>query len=104
MVVYDHNSSDRSWLSGHIKELVEKEEDHDGEPVTTTVWERDEAQCRYKGTITEEEIKNRFDVWFSFANTKIIVEEMKDNPPTLEERVDALENGLADLTEVLCNG
>jgi hypothetical protein len=48
--------------------------------------------------------KNRFDVWFSFANTKIIVEEMKDNPPTLEERVDALESGLADLAEVLCNG
>nr|DAH50116.1 MAG TPA: Intermediate conductance calcium-activated potassium channel-helix bundle, copper, MEMBRANE PROTEIN [Caudoviricetes sp.] len=85
-------------------ELVEKEEEHDGEPVTTTVWECDEVQCRYKGTVTEEEIKNRFDVWFSRANTKMIVEEMKDSSPTLEERIDALESGLADLAEVLCNG
>ena len=85
-------------------ELVEKEEDHDGETVKTIVWECDEVQCRYKGTVTEEEIKNRFDVWFSLANTKMIVKEMNDGSPTLEERVDALESGLADLAEVLCNG
>lgn len=86
-------------------ELVEKEEDHDGESVTTTAWECDEVQCRYKGTVTEEEIKNRFDVWFSLANTKEIIEETKNNSSfTLEERVDALESGLADLAEVLCNG
>lgn len=86
-------------------ELVEKEEEHDGEPVTTTAWECDEVQCRYKGTVTEEEIKNRFDVWFSLANTKEIIEETKNNSSfTLEERVDALESGLADLAEVLCNG
>ena len=86
-------------------ELVEKEEDHDGESVATTAWECDEVQCRYKGTVTEEEIKNRFDAWFSLANTKEIIEETKNNSSfTLEERVDALESGLADLAEVLCNG
>ena len=85
-------------------ELVEKEEDHDGEPVTTTVWECDEAQCRYKGSVTEDEIKNRFDVWFSLANEKERIGEMKDDSShSLEERVDALESGLADLAEVLCN-
>lgn len=86
-------------------ELVKKEEDHDGESVTTTAWECDEVQCRYKGNVTEEEIKNRFDAWFSLANTKEIIEETKNNSSfTLEERVDALESGLADLAEVLCNG
>ena len=86
-------------------ELVEKEEDHDGEPVTTTAWECDEVQCRSKGTVTEEEIKNRFDFWFLLAETKTVIEEMKDDSsPTLEERIDALESGLADLAEVLCNG
>lgn len=86
-------------------ELVEKEEDHDGEPVKTIVWECNEVQCRYKGTVTEEKIKNRFDFWFLLAERKTVIEEMKDDSsPTLEERIDALESGLADLAEVLCNG
>ena len=86
-------------------ELVEKEEDHYGEPVKTIVWECNEVQCRYKGTVTEEEIKNRFDFWFLLAETQTVIEEMKDDSsPTLEERIDALESGLADLAEVLCNG
>lgn len=81
-------------------ELVEKEEIHDGETTAISVWECSEVQCRYAGTVSKENIESSLDYWFAVAEGKTQV----DQKPTVAERLDALESGLAELAEVMCNG
>lgn len=45
-------------------ELVDKEDVQDGEKNKYKVWECDEIQFRYKGTVSQEEIESDFDYWF----------------------------------------
>ncbi len=45
-------------------ELVEKEEIQDGKKTKYKVWECEETQFHYKGTVTQEEIESDFDYWF----------------------------------------
>ena len=45
-------------------ELVDKEEIQDGKKNKYKVWECEEIQFHYKGTVTQEEIENNFDYWF----------------------------------------
>lgn len=86
-------------LRKNIK-LVEKEEAHDGETITTSVWECEEVQYRYKGKVSKESVESQFDYWFAVAEGKTQI----DQKPTVAERLDALESGLAELAEVMCNG
>lgn len=71
-------------------------------------YECEEVQYRYNGEITEGEIKEKFEYWWALAEGKTEVDainkdaEMKKSP-TVEERIDALESGLADLAEVIAN-
>lgn len=94
-------------LRKNIK-LVEKEELHDDKTVATSVWECEEVQYRYKGTVSKEKVESKFDYWFAIAEGKsqldaIDDQAIADNEPTVLERLDALESGLADLAEVMCN-
>lgn len=90
-------------------EQVEKEESQDGEKRTYTCWECDEVQYRHKGNVTKEEVESKFDYWFAIADGKSEIEAANDqlsssNEPNIMERLEALENGLAELAEVFCNG
>ena len=90
-------------------EQVEKEESQDGEKRTYTCWECDEAQYRHKGIVTKEEVEEKFDYWFAIAEGKTEPEAadeqlISSNEPNLMERLEALENGLAELAEVICGG
>lgn len=49
-------------------ELVEREEIQDGKKTKSKVWEADEVQFHYKGTVTQEEIESDFDYWFAKAD------------------------------------
>lgn len=90
-------------------EQVEKEEIMEGETSRYTVWECDEAQYRHKGTVTQEEVEQKFDYWFAIADGKSEIDAIddqakKDGDPSVMERLDALESGLAEIAEVICNG
>lgn len=52
-------------------ELVEKEEIQDGKKTKYKVWECEEIQFHYKGTVTQEEIKSDFDYWFEKGDTEL---------------------------------
>ena len=90
-------------------EKIEKTEMHEEKEIKCTMWECDEVQYQYKGKITEKEVKEKFEYWFEIAEGKSEIEAIdKDadtkNEPGVIERLEALENGLAELAEVMCNG
>lgn len=90
-------------------ELVEKEEIMEGETSRYTVWECDETQYRHKGIVTKEEVEQKFDYWLAIADGKSEIDAIDDQAktdgkPSALERLDALESGLAELAEVICNG
>ena len=90
-------------------ELVEKEEVQDGNKSKYNVWECDEVQCRCEGNITKDEIEKNFEHWWEIADKKTEVESIdkesgSKKEPTVADRLDALESGLAELAEVMCNG
>lgn len=81
------------------------------ETATYTVWECEEVQHRYKGSdeITKESVTEKFDYWWGIAEGKDEIDATdeqakKDGTPTVMERLEALENGIVELAEVLCNG
>lgn len=49
-------------------ELVDKEEIQDGKKEKYKVWECEEVQLHYKGTVTEQEVEKEFDYWFAKAD------------------------------------
>ena len=76
---------------------------------TYQVWECDETQYHYKGDVTSEEVTEKFAYWWSIAEGKTEIEALdkeseKLNEPTVAERLEALESGLAELAEVIANG
>lgn len=90
-------------------EQIEKEEIMDGEASRYTVWECDEVQYRHKGSVTQKEVEQKFDYWFAIADGKSEIDAIddqakKDGDPSVMERLDALESGLAEIAEVICNG
>lgn len=90
-------------------ELVEKEEIHDGKKSNCKAWECDEVQYRYKGRIARDDIEKKFECWWDIAEGKTEVEAIDKESvlkkePTVADRLDALESGLAELAEVIANG
>ena len=90
-------------------ELVEKEEAQDGKKSRYKVWECEEIQCRCEGNITKDEIEKNFEHWWDIADKKTEVEAIDKESvlkkePTVSDRLDALESGLAELAEVIANG
>ena len=99
-------------------EQVEKEEqvnkdraenDQTEEKRTYQVWECDETQYHYKGDVTAEEVTEKFAYWWNIAEGKTEIEALdkeseKLNEPTVAERLEALESGLAELAEVIASG
>ena len=69
----------------------------------------EEAQHRYRGTVTAEEITAKFDYWWDIATGKT-EEEAEDNEaehndePTLIQRVNTLENAFMEFVEEVLNG
>lgn len=102
--VYNLNTGTDIILRRNM-ELVEKEDQGTKYPS----WECEEVQYRYKGTITKEEVESKFEYWWAIAEGKkeidAIDDQAKENrEPTVIERVEALESGLAELAEVMCGG
>ena len=90
-------------------ELVEKEEAQDGKKSRYKVWECEEIQCRCEENITKDEIEKNFEHWWDIADKKTEVEAIDKESvlkkePTVSDRLDALESGLAELAEVIANG
>ena len=90
-------------------ELVEKEEIQDKKERKYKIWQCDEVQYRYRGSVTKEEVENKIDYWLAIAEGKSEIEAMDEQgkssgEPSVAERLEALENGLAELAEVMCNG
>lgn len=90
-------------------EQVEREETMDGEISRYTAWECDEAQYRYKGTTAKDDVEQKFDYWLAIADGKSEVDAIDDQAkadgePSVLDRLDALESGLAEIAEVICNG
>lgn len=90
-------------------ELVEKEEIQDGKKSKYKVWECDEVQYRYKGNIAKDDIEKKFEYWWEIAEGKTEIEAINKESeikkePTVADRLDALESGLAELAEVIANG
>lgn len=88
---------------------VEKEEFQDEEKRTYTVWECEEVQYRHKGELKKEDVESKFDYWVAIAEGKKEIDAINDqakadSEPSVEDRLDALESGLAELAEVMCNG
>lgn len=88
---------------------TERTDDHDGEVTKSTVWECEEVQYRYKGKVTKETVTEKFDYWWAIAEGKDEIaaaddQAKTDGEPTVIERLEALESGLTELAEVLCNG
>ncbi len=69
----------------------------------------EEAQHRYRGTVTAEEVEAKFDYWWDIATGKT-EEEAEDNEaerndePTLIQRVNTLENAFMEFVEEVLNG
>lgn len=90
-------------------EQADKEDFQDGEKRTYTVWECEETQYRHKGELRKEDVESKFDYWLAIAEGKKEIDAINDqaktdNEPSVAERLDALESGLAELAEVMCNG
>lgn len=90
-------------------EKVKKDDAQEETSSTYECWECDEAQYRYHGIAAQEDVESRFDYWLAIAEgadeMKAVDEQAKaDGEPTVMERLDALESGLAELAEVMCNG
>lgn len=95
-------------------EQVEKEdqaesEDQNEETRTYQVWECDEVQYHHKGSVTAEEVTEKFAYWWEIAEGKTEMEALdkeseKRNEPSIKDRLEALESGLAELAEVITNG
>ena len=90
-------------------ELVEKEETQDGKKSRYKVWECEEIQCRCEGNITKDEIEKNFEHLWEIADKKTEVEaigkeSVLKKEPTVADRLDVLESGLAELAEVIANG
>ena len=90
-------------------EQVEKEELQDGKEKKYTIWECEEIQYHYEGELKKEDVESRFNYWFAIAEGKKEIDAIDDqakvdDKPSVVERLDALESGLAELAEVLCNG
>lgn len=91
-------------LRRNFEEIEVREEEEE-----TKVWECDEVQFKYRGKLTEEKIKEKFDYWYALGEGKNEIEAIDKeaetkNEPSVVERLDALESGLAELAEVMCNG
>lgn len=74
--------------------------------VETDAFTCEEAQYRYRGTVTAEEVAAKFDYWWSLANGKTEDEAEDDDAeskglPTLAERVSIMEDAVAALAEVI---
>ena len=59
--------------------------------------------------MTEQVVTEKFDYWWGIAEGKDEIDATdeqakKDGTPTVMERLEALENGIVELAEVLCNG
>lgn len=69
----------------------------------------EEAQHRYRGTVTAEEVTAKFDYWWDISTGKT-EEEAEDNEaerndePTLIQRVNTLENAFMEFVEEVLNG
>lgn len=95
-------------------EQVEKEDQTENEGQnegkrTYQVWECDEVQYHHKGSVTAEEVTEKFDYWWEIAEGKTEIEALdkeseKRNEPSIKDRLEALESGLAELAEVITNG
>lgn len=88
---------------------TEREDEHNGEVIKSAVWECEEVQYRYKGKVTEQDVTEKFDYWWEIAEGKDEIDATdeqakKDGTPTVMERLEALESGIVELAEVLCNG
>jgi hypothetical protein len=94
-------------LRKSIKKTTQEPMEEDGEPVT--VWECEEKQYRHKGSITKKEVTDQFDYFWALADgateeeaTDQAAEEAGE--PTLLERVEAVEDAIMELAEVIING
>lgn len=90
-------------------ELIAKEETNGDKATTSECWECEEVQYRYKGIIKKEDVEASFDYWWAIAEGKTEIEAsdeeaIKNSEPTIMERLEALEGGLAELAEVIING
>lgn len=106
--VYAVESGTDIILRQNIEE-VEKTDIQEEKEVSYKVWECDEVQFRYPGSVTAEEILEKFAYWFAIADGEeeikaIDKDAVAKSEPTVIERLDALESGLAELAEVMCNG
>lgn len=86
-------------------ELVEKED----QDMKYQSWECEEVQYRYKGTVTQKDVEDKLEYWWAIAEGKNEIDAINDqakenNEPTVVERLEALESGLAELADVMCGG
>lgn len=91
-------------LRRNITQTTRQEEDTE-----ETVWECEEQQFRYKGTLTEETVSGNFDYFWALAEGKTEEEAMdeaaeKAGEPTFKERLEILEGAFMELAEVIANG
>lgn len=91
-------------LRRNITQTTRQEDDTE-----ETVWECEERQFRYKGTLTEETVSENFDYFWALAEGKTEEEAMdeaaeKAGEPTLKERLEILEGAFMELAEVIANG
>ena len=93
---------------GSLTNTVTDEEGQTSE-VETIGFGCEEAQHRYRGTVTAEEVTAKFDYWWDIATGKT-EEEAEDNEaerndePTLIQRVNTLENAFMEFVEEVLNG
>lgn len=77
-------------------EEVQKEEIQDEKSHRYNVWACDEIQLRYKGDITEEEVREKLDYIVGLA-------EGTEKEPTPEEKITALELTVDDIVLMLAD-
>jgi hypothetical protein len=81
-----HNGTD-IILRRNIEEKKNEEE---------TCWECEEKQIRCKGTVEKEDVENNFEHWWNL--------DKKETEPTVADRLDAIEEAIMELAEVMANG
>lgn len=111
--VYPVNTGTDIILRRDIKEctLTNTVTDEEGQTseVETIGFGCEEAQHRYRGTVTAEEVTAKFDYWWDITTGKT-EEEAEDNEaerndePTLIQRVNTLENAFMEFVEEVLNG
>lgn len=77
-------------------EEVEKEEVQDEKTYRYNIWTCDETQLRYKGDITEAEVREKLDYIIGLA-------EETEKEPTQEERIYTLEKTTDDIVLMLAD-